>query len=234
MVLRQAGICSMSKKKILVVAAHADDEALGCGGTIAKHSTNGDEVFLILMADGVSSRNAESADDLQVRNIAAQQAAKILGIKKIINLGFPDNTMDSVPLLEIVKKLEVKIQEINPEIIYTHHYGDLNIDHRITNQAVLTACRPMPESSVKEIYTFEVMSSTEWSQSRIHPFLPNFYVDVTSTYALKAAALKSYKMEMREYPHSRSIKHLEDLARYRGGCVGLKFSEAFEVVRVIR
>jgi len=221
-------------KKILVVAAHADDEVLGCGGTIAKHNIEGDEVFLILMADGVSSRSYGDSSQLEQRNFAAEEVAKILGIKKIMYLGFPDNRMDTLSLLEINQSLEAHILEIRPEVIYTHHYGDLNVDHRITCQSVLTACRPMPGSSVREIYAFEVMSSTEWAPPHAEPFLPSVFVDITKTYHLKMAALEKYDMEMRDYPHSRSLQHLDSLTKYRGGCVGVEAAEAFEAIRIIK
>ena len=221
-------------KRVLVVAAHADDEVLGCGGTIAKHDGCGDHVSIVFMADGVSSRTYVADGELKLRNSAADAAAAILGIKEIIHLGLPDNRMDSLPLLEIVQKLEPVIEKLMPDVVYTHHYGDLNIDHRVTCQAVMTACRPIPGASIKEIYSFEVMSSTEWAVPAMEPFLPNCYVDITEVLSRKMAALKAYSLEMREYPHSRSEEHLEYLAKYRGGCVGVEAAEAFSTIRLIR
>lgn len=218
---------------ILVVAAHTDDEALGCGGTIARHVAQGDKVHLLFMTDGVGSRDvvAKEADE---RSSAAEQAATILGVSSSTNLDFPDNSMDSVPLLDIVKKAEAVISKIAPDIIYTHHIGDLNIDHQIAHKVVLTACRPQPGFSVKAIYAFEVLSSTEWQTPSIAPFVPNLFVDITDYLNTKIIAAKAYHEEMREIPHSRSIEHIEVLAKHRGYTVGIQAAEAFMLVREIK
>lgn len=221
-------------KSVLVVAAHTDDEALGCGGTIARHVAEGDTVHAVFLADGVTSRSESNSDELRRREKAAKDAHAILGIQSMHYLGFPDNRLDSVPLLDIVQLLEARIRALRPNVIYTHHHGDLNVDHRITNQAVLTACRPLPESSVREIYTFEVMSSTEWSCTSQPSFLPQLYVDVSDYLDLKLKALDAYRLEMRPEPHSRSIEHIRTLALHRGFSVGVNAAEAFMVTRIIR
>jgi len=221
-------------KTVLVVAAHADDEALGCGGTIARHVKEGDSVHLVLMADGVQSRTESSEADFSRRTEASIHAQSILGILSTQSLELPDNKMDSVPLLEIVKKLESILEEIRPSVIYTHHHGDLNIDHRLTQAAVITACRPMPGSSVREIYGFEVLSSTEWATQQGSPFLPDYFVDITQQLGTKLDALEAYAEEMRKTPHSRSLAHVEMLAHHRGYSVGVDAAEAFEVYRIIR
>ncbi|WP_431475315.1 MULTISPECIES: PIG-L deacetylase family protein [Marinobacter] len=220
-------------KTVLVVAAHTDDEALGCGGTIARHVAEGDTVYAVFLADGVTSRPGATSEELEQRNAAAEEAHRILGITKAYMLGFPDNRMDSVPLLDIVQKLEAVIQEIEPRIIYTHHSGDLNIDHRVTHQVVLTACRPVPGSSVKEVYAFEVLSATGWNTPTESPFVPNVFVDVSSQMDVKLAALQKYHMEMREAPHIRSFENVLRLAEFRGGFVGGRLSEAFVLLRKI-
>lgn len=227
----QVGTCLMNKI-ILVVAAHTDDEALGCGGTIARHVSEGDEVHLLFMTDGVGSRKENN--DGTKRLGAANEAAKILGVSSFTNLNFPDNTMDSIPLLDIVKEIEVQISELEPEVIYTHHIGDLNIDHQITHKAVLTACRPQPGFSVKEIYAFEVLSSTEWQAPGVMPFIPSVFVDIVDYLAIKLKVLESYEEEMRSLPHSRSIEHVEHLAKHRGQSVGFFAAEAFMIIRVLR
>lgn len=221
-------------KTILVVAAHTDDEALGCGGTIAKHVADGDIVHAVFMADGVTSRSAVTQADLQCRLAAAEVAHAILGIREIHYLGLPDNRLDSLPLLDVVQPLEAILREVVPEVVYTHHHGDLNVDHRITHQAVMTACRPIPGSSVKEIYAFEVMSSTEWNTSMPAPFVPNYFVDISEFLETKLKALEAYRLEMREAPHSRSVEHLDHLAQHRGNSVGVDAAEGFVVVRAIR
>ena len=161
--------------KILVVAAHPDDEVLGCGGTIARHIHNGDKVQVVFLADGFGSRKNGSN-----RDASANEASKLLGCETPIYLNFPDNQLDSVTLLNIVKELEEIIGNFLPSIIYTHHYGDLNIDHQVTHRAVMTACRPQPNFCVKEIYTFEILSATHWqSVSMGGLFSPNYFVDVS-------------------------------------------------------
>lgn len=219
---------------VLVVAAHTDDEALGCGGTIARHVAEGDVVYAVFMADGVTSRDEVNESDIASRNDAAENARKTLGIKENFYLGLPDNRLDSLPLIEVIKQLEPIILKIKPNVIYTHHHGDLNVDHRVTHEAVLTACRPVPGSSVREIYAFEVMSSTEWSTTNKEPFVPNHYVDITLYQQPKLEALLAYKHEIRDAPHSRSLENLKHLAHHRGHTAGLIAAEAFVTVRTIR
>lgn len=221
-------------RSVLLVAAHTDDEALGCGGTIAKHVAQGDTVYAVFLADGVTSRPDAREQELAERNSAAKQAHKILGIKQSFMLGFPDNRMDTVPLLDIVQKLERVVDDVQPQIVYTHHNGDLNIDHRITHQAVLTACRPVPGSSVREIYSFEVLSATEWNSPSAPTFIPNVFVDISGHLETKMNALDAYELEMREPPHSRTIVNVKRLAELRGSCVGVSAAEAMMAVRVIR
>ena len=221
------------KKKIIVVAAHPDDEVLGCGGTIVKHVAQGDIVHSVFMSDGVNSRLDSSKVKLNRRLKASKSVQSLLGISSTHYLNLPDNSMDSVPLLEIVQKLEPIINKIKPSVIYTHSYGDLNIDHQLTHAAVMTACRPIPDSTVREIYGFEVISSTEWSNPLKSTFKPTLFIDITKHLSKKLNALKAYKQEMRDVPHSRSIKHIEILAQHRGYSVGVDMAEAFEVYRVI-
>ena len=221
------------KKKIIVVAAHPDDEVLGCGGTIVKHVAQGDIVHSVFMSDGVNSRLDSSKVKLNRRLKASKSVQSLLGISSTHYLNLPDNSMDSVPLLEIVQKLEPIINKIKPSVIYTHSYGDLNIDHQLTHAAVMTACRPIPDSTVREIYGFEVISSTEWSNPLKLTFKPTLFIDITKHLSKKLNALKAYKQEMRDVPHSRSIKHIEILAQHRGYSVGVDMAEAFEVYRGI-
>jgi len=221
-------------KTVLIVAAHTDDETLGCGGTIARHVADGDNVYSVFMADGVSSRAQADHNDLATRNAAAEYARKILGVSENFYLGLPDNRLDSFPLIEVIQRLEPIIRKLQPNIIYTHHHGDLNVDHRITHQATLTACRPMPGSSIQAIYAFEVMSSTEWATPTAEPFVPNHYVDISDQLDTKIDALRAYQLEMRDAPHSRSIEHLAHLAHHRGHTVGMVAAEAFVTVRTVR
>lgn len=225
--------------KILVVAAHPDDEVLGCGGTIARHTASGDEVHILVVAEGVTSRD-DARDAFKIRSEitalreAAMRAAQILGTLPPRFGDFPDNRLDSLVLLDVVKYIEAVIAEVKPGTIYTHHVGDLNIDHRIVHQAVVTACRPTPASSVETLLFFEVASSTEWQTAASGPaFVPNWFVNVTETLNLKLEALQAYKSEIRSWPHVRSIEALEHLARWRGASMGVDAAEAFILGRRI-
>lgn len=220
-------------KKVLVIAAHSDDEALGCSGTIAKHVAAGDEVHVLFMTDGVGARNNDLAK-VEERKNSAFKAMKILNVSSMQNLDFADNRMDTIALLDVTQAIEKKINELQPEIIYTHHNGDLNIDHQITHKAVMTACRPQPDLCVKEIYNFEVLSSTEWQCPGIHPFHPNVYVDITDFIDTKKQVLIAYTDEMRAPPHSRSIENAFRLNAYRGNVIGKQYAEAFVLIRLIK
>ncbi len=221
---------------ILVVAAHPDDEVLGCGGTIAAHARRGDEVRVLLLAEGVTSRHArrtaEARGALARLREAAGKANRILGVKKLLLQRFPDNRMDSVPLLEVVRAVETVMEDFPPDVVYTHHAGDLNVDHRITHQAVNTACRPLPGHTARTLLYFEVQSSTDWQPAASAvPFAPNWYSDISATLPLKLKALRAYGAEMRPWPHARSLQSAEALARVRGATVGVKAAEAFALGR---
>ena len=223
-------------KKVLVVAAHADDEVLGCGGTMAKHADQGDDVAVVFLTDGVGSRGVGELDsqNIKLRDCAAKKALDILGVKLLTRLDLPDNAMDSIPRIEVIKALEAVIDSYKPDVIYTHHGGDLNIDHRRALEAVLTSCRPQPGNAVNKILSFEVASSTAWQGcSQLTPFVPNYYVQIGQFLNQKIAALEAYQEEMREFPHARSIVALECLAKWRGSQVGYSAAEAFVVERMI-
>ena len=173
-------------------------------------------------------------EELSSLSKSAQKASNLLGVNSVKLLNYPDNRMDSVNILEIIKTIEKYIELYNPHTVITHHYGDLNIDHKIIHQAVITACRPEPGSNVKRILSFEIPSSTEW-QAPIasKAFIPNCYENVADTITKKTKALEAYKDEMRDWPHARSLKAVEHLARWRGASVGLEAAEAFFVLREI-
>jgi LmbE family N-acetylglucosaminyl deacetylase len=221
-------------KNILVVAAHADDEVLGCGGTIAKHIHNNDHVSVCFLTDGVSARDTTSVSDTEIRTQATYQAMTSLGVKDedIHQFDFPDNKMDTLPLLDIVKKIEALIVLTSPNVIYTHFRHDLNIDHQKANQAVLTACRPQNSSCVKKILSFEVLSSTEWESPSLPSFKPQYINNITHFWQAKERALKCYHQEMRAFPHSRSYQCVEALATLRGATHGYQKAEAFFVEKI--
>ena len=216
---------------VLIVAAHPDDEILGCGGTIARHATEGDDVHILIIAEGAKSRPEGSKDDVEQLTEAANHAAKATGAKAPRFLGLPDNRLDTVAMLDVIRPIEDIVRETVPEIVYTHHGNDLNIDHRIVHQTVVTACRPLPGSSVKRLYCFETVSSTEWATSSMGPaFNPVYFVGISDFLAAKNAALECYEMELRPFPHPRSIEAVTALARVRGSQAGLAVAEAFEVI----
>lgn len=221
------------RKKILVVAAHPDDEVLGCGGTIAKYTRAGDEVHVLIMAEGLTSRDAKRDTQKRKNELSglvrsAQKANKILGVRSLHFEAFPDNRMDSVDRLDIVKAIESLKKKIRPNMVYTHHGDDVNVDHRCVHDAVTAACRPQPGETVKTVLFFETPSSTEWQmRGKKGAFAPNWFEDVSSTLSVKLKALKAYHSEMRPWPHARSYRAIESLARWRGSSVGTQAAEAF-------
>ena len=215
---------------VLVIAAHPDDEALGCGGTLARHAAAGDAVDVLFVADGETSRSGAAVSGVQGRREAARSAAKALGTRPPRFLDLPDNRLDERPLLEVIQAIEAASRELRPEVVYTHHLSDLNVDHQVVARAVLTAFRPLPGSSVRAVYGFEVLSSTGWMGPDA-PFVPVHYADVSETLTSKRAALACYADEMRPPPHARSFEAVEALARFRGAMVGLGAAEAFVVYR---
>ena len=225
--------------RVLVVAAHPDDEVLGCGGTIARLVQEGHSIFIAILGEGVTSRYqqrqlAEPALLQELRQ-RTQRAAAVLGAPTPRLFDLPDNRFDTVPLLDIVKIIEEVVLDLAPDVIYTHHSGDLNIDHQTVHRAVLTATRPVPGQTVKEIYAFEVPSSTEWALQRIEPvFRANTFVDITETLELKVQALAQYESEVRPFPHPRSPEALQAIAHRWGSVVGCHAVEAFELIRSIR
>ena len=204
-------------KKILVVAAHPDDEILGVGATVAKHAAQGDEVYALILGEGQTSRGEHrediSADVVKELHQNTLESAEKVGYKEVYFADFPDNRFDQVDLLDVVKAVEHKIKEIQPEIIYTHYSGDLNIDHQYTARAVLTATRPIGDYPA---------------------FCPNVYVDITQFYANKEAAMKCYVSELCEYPHPRSLEGMDVLSRTRGIAAGMNRAEAFMLIRSMR
>ena len=224
---------------ILVVAAHPDDEILGCGGTMTRLAGEGHEVRIAILAEGMSSRYAhrEDADQQQLQHLhaRAQQAADKVGAKGLVLCKLPDNRLDTVPLLDVVKTVEDLVARFRPEIIYTHHPGDLNVDHGVVHRAVLTATRPMTGQCVRDVYAFEVPSSTEWAFQRLEPsFRPNVFVDIADSLETKIAALACYDTETRKFPHPRSPEALRAIATRWGSVVGLQAAEAFELIRSVR
>jgi len=228
----ETDILSAENNKVLIVAAHPDDEILGSGATIAKLTDNGFDVHILIAGEGAKARKTAQDTDVAKLHDCAIRAASILGANEPRFLCLPDNKLDTYPILTIIQGIEEVIKYLAPATIYTHHGGDLNIDHEIIYRATLTAARPVPLSPVKSIYTFETVSSTEWSASDLQkPFSPVRFVDITDYFDKKLKALSMYEIEIRPFPHARSIAAVEAVARMRGASVGMSLAEAFGVVR---
>lgn len=225
--------------RVLVIAAHPDDEVLGCGGTIARAAAEGHEVTVAILGEGITSRfdQREAADRQLLVSLQSDsaRAAATLGAARHLTFSLPDNRFDTVPLLDVVKIVEGLIAEVRPDEVYTQHGGDLNIDHVITYRATLIATRPLQGHSVRAVYSYEVASSTEWAFQKFSPaFEPNVFVDIAGSLEQKIAAMQCYESEARAFPHPRSPEALCAQARRWGSVVGLEAAEAFQLVRTIR
>lgn len=227
------------KKRVLIVVAHPDDEVLGPGGTmnfLAKHCHC--EIRAVILGEGITSR-ADARDpklwqkELDIHRANIQQAADAIGYKSVGIYDFPDNRFDSVALLDLIKVIEKEKKDFKPDVIFTHHGGDVNIDHQRTFEAVVTACRPMSHEKVNSILTFETMSGTEWRASTDPKhFIPNFFFEISEEgLAAKIKAMESYEFEKRTYPHPRSPEALRVRAQMWGISQGVHLAEAFCVVR---
>lgn len=214
---------------VLALVAHSDDEAVGCGGTLFRHAEKGDNVFLIVMADGVTSR---AGSERHKRGVALEQSCDILGIELIKQFDYKDNQLDRYPLLNLVQAVEDVTRHLEFDIIYTHSRGDLNVDHRVVYDIAMTVFRPLPRQRVKAVYAFETLSATHWFGPR-ESFQPSCFVDIDRVWPRKKQAMESYQMEIMDFPHARSIETASSLATFRGSSVGVSKAEAFEVIRMV-
>ncbi len=220
---------------ILIIAAHPDDEVLGCGGTMARLSDEGHDVFVSILGEGITSRytNRTEADQNAIDSLHAcsHRVGELLGIKKVYMDRLPDNQFDTVPLLEIIKKIEKLIDTVQAEIVFTQHGGDLNIDHVVLHRAVMTATRPMKGRPVKKVCAYEVPSSSEWAFQQFAPaFRPSVFYDIEETLERKIQAMKLYESESNPFPHPRSSEALYAYAKRWGSVVGCQAAEAFELI----
>ena len=230
---------SLRNSKILVVVAHPDDEVLGIGGTLNLLTSNYNcEIKVIILGEGITSRG-ENRDlkkfksDLEIHNNNILIAQDFIGYNDLSTYDLPDNRFDTVPLLDIIKIVEDEINNFNPSTIFTHHWGDVNVDHRKVFEAVHTSCRPFPEQMVTSLFTFETLSGTEWIPSNDNrKFNPNFYVSLNKkNIEAKIKAMESYVFEKRKFPHPRASKSILNRAEMWGITVGVPFAEAFQLIR---
>ena len=224
---------------VLVIAAHPDDEVLGCGGTIARLASEGADVSILILANGLTSRvdfdEERDAEALRVHHERARQAGALLGAKEVNLAGLPDQKLDTLPLLEVTQTIEREIERLKPEVVFTQNGGDLNMDHVITFRATMTATRPTETCPVKCLYAYEVGSSTEWAFYQFEPqFHPQVFFDVTDHMEKKVAAMNVYESETRAFPHPRSPQALRANAQRWGSAVGLPMAESFQCIREVR
>ncbi|WEH31976.1 PIG-L family deacetylase [Streptomyces sp. AM 4-1-1] len=219
-----------SSRSVLAVAAHADDEVLGAGGTLAEHVHAGDRVYLLVLCASATSRPGTGHDETRAhRADCVHQVAALYGAEVEI-ADFADNAFDTVPRLAITQTVEAAVARWKPQILYTHSAADLSLDHRITAEAVAAATRPQPGSSVATVLAWEVRSATEWGTG--DPFRPTWFQPLTArALAVKKQALELYASEMRPWPHTRSVRAVLAAAHVRGAQIGREAAEAFEVVR---
>lgn len=220
-------------RNVAVVAAHPDDEVLGCGGTMAKHAAAGDQVHVLILAEGATSRDVVRLGNVRAGEVsalrqAAERAAETLSVTSLSFADFPDNRMDSCDLLDVVKVVEAFFSEHAPEVVYTHHGGDMNVDHVLTQRSVATALRPVPGATFVRLLHFEVASSTEWGgTATANRFGPQWFEDIHRFLDLKLKALSAYESELRAFPHPRSIDGVKAQAQLQGACAGVPAAEAF-------
>ena len=228
------------KKKVLIIAAHPDDELIGCGATLIKHKKKKDEISSIFISDGVIGKLDPKSGKKIINNkilnreAMALRVAKKLKIKNVFFLRYPNLNLHNSNKLEIVKKLIEKINTIKPDIVYIHSKSDLNPDHRIANECSITALRPTLKKNPKEIYAFEIPSSTDGALYQFGIFKPNVYVDIKNEIKEKISLLNFYKRELWKYPHPLSKKFLLNFASIAGSSCNLSFAERFETIRLIK
>lgn len=222
--------------KILVLAAHPDDETLGCGGTIVKHKLKNDYVKVIIVTDGYMEDYNDDAFK-KIKRDHAMDSCNILGVDKVEFLGYEGARLDMVSKSKLNRHISDIVKYFEPEIVYTHHWGDLNTDHHSVFEATMVACRPhhFNQKKIRKVLTYEVLSSSEWSgQVGENFFTPTLYNILTKEIVnRKIEAFKCYKTEQCIYPHPRSIESVENLSRHRGFNVNTEYAEAFAVVREI-
>ena len=227
----------MKMEKILVVVAHPDDEVLGMGGSIAKFSAEGKQVHLLIVTDGSSSQYRDSKDLCKIienKKIETTKSADILGIKSITYGELPDMRLDSISHVLINEVIEKAVREIKPDTVFTHFWGDVNMDHRRVYESTMVAVRPQSNQIVKNVLCYSVPSSTEWSPNVLPTmYMPNYFVDIEGFDDKKYDAMACYETECRAYPHPRSIEHIRKQDNAEGLKIGRESAESFVLLRSI-
>lgn len=218
--------------RVMAVVAHPDDEVIGPGGTLAKHAMAGDTVHVVILAEGTTSRAGDSNHESSLRRSheATRSAAELLKFSSSTRFDLADNRLDILPLLELAQRVEQEVAAVEPEVVFTHHPGDLNIDHELTARACTIACRPHA-SGVKWLLSFSTLSATEAGYASRPPFVPALYCDISSTLDVKLEAMRAYGAELRDFPHPRSLRAIEAQARLWGASGGSPAAEGFGVIR---
>ncbi len=225
---------------VAAVVAHPDDEIIGIGGTLLKHIENNDKVYVFILCEGRSSRYESYEDYLKSGEVSSPvetiEALSCLGIEinQLNFFQFKNNRLDTMARLDLIKLIEYEVGQVSPDIIYTHYYDDLNIDHKIISNAVVTAFRPFEGSCVKEILFFETLSSTEYACALHKAFCPNLFVDISQQLEGKLKALSCYKSELRSLPHPRNLVMVKNHCILQGAKIGVRAAECFMVSRIIR
>lgn len=218
--------------KVLVIAPHPDDEVLGCGGTIARHVSAGDKVYLCVITRAYTPEWPE--DEIKRRREEVLRVNKILGITRTHFLDFPTVKLDTVPHKDLDEAITRVVNEVQPEVVYIPHREAVNIDHRLVFDAALVAVRPIPGSPIRKVLSYETLSETEWVAPFMkNAFSPNLYIDISETLEVKLKAMSEYKLELKEFPHPRSLEAISALARIRGSNIGVIAAEAFMLIREI-
>lgn len=223
-----SSINSSGSRRVLVIAPHGLDEVLGSAGTVARHVDEGDEVNTIIVFGEGAGADAKRREN-------ALEVSKLLGSNEPIFFGFPENRSDTVPLLDVISKIEKSLKDLSPDLVYINHAGNLNLDHQNTFKAAITAMRPVPGFCVREIYSYETLSSTDWMPMNVSlAFQPSYFIDISGFVLKKTEALRIYGGDVRPSPHSRSVDSLMSLATVRGHSIGLLAAESFMPLRSIR
>jgi N-acetylglucosamine malate deacetylase 1 len=217
---------------VLIIAPHSDDEVLGAGGTIAKYAAGKNDVYVCVVTSWDLSMCSQETVDQDKRE--CREAHHLLGVKETFFLDLPAAMLSEVPKHEINRRIGGIIDKVMPQVVFIPHFGDIHSDHSIVSQSAMVGLRPIKEHRVLEIYAYETLSETEWNIPHTsNAFVPNTYVDISGYLGIKIAAMNCFGLQLKEFPHPRSIEGIEHLARYRGATAGIEAAEAFSLIRRI-